>query len=149
MCPHLPKQQYPTEEAMPGPGEFCEECRRWVSTVRAKPVSVEPSAPKAQPRCAVSVQHYKSPSSAANARTHNRIPGLIVECACGGFVIAPPLPEPPKPKIDLEAARRSCFSKKGYYLELATKLAEERGLRAYACNYCGRFHLTKQPLRGA
>jgi len=152
-CSHTPRYQYPTEESMPGPGAFCDSCRRWVADKRPKSVSINPGALQPMlpsqdiPACGNPAMHWRDCGALLSYKTHNRLHGLITECACGGYTLDESEPAvKPKPKLDLERAQRSCFTKKGYGIELATKLANERGLRVYACNFCGRYHLTKQLL---
>lgn len=137
-CIHPSRPHYPTSELASehGTPEWCDFCRRWAytPTLRAK-----------LPRCNIG-QHFTYTSSA------QRYPDAV-PCPCGGLLVQAPAPvsiEPPRPvsrKLDLEAAQRSCFSKKAYPAELANKIATERGLRVYSCEVCGRFHLTKTALR--
>lgn len=140
-CIARAKPHYPTFEAASehGTPEWCESCHRWtyIPEPRAK-----------LPRCDAG-PHFTYASSAA------RCPDATV-CKCGGLLVPTPTPtpiEPPTPmpalrKLDLEAAQRSCFSKKAYSAEIANKIATERGLRVYSCAICGRYHLTKTTLRG-
>lgn len=139
--PHYPTSEQAAEHGTP---EWCESCRRWayIPTPRVK-----------LPRCDAG-PHFTYASGASRWIEQN--PGVVITpCACGGLFVplraaATPIepPEPPAPrKLDLEAAQRSCFSKKAYPFELANKIATERGLRVYSCVVCGRYHLTKTALR--